>query len=345
MIQPQICNKRLAGGTICVFLLVTMWQAMGVLMGKLSSGQFFNSWVVHVFYILCIPLYYLVKYCYPDSSIARNHTSTFNTKQLFYVCLIVSIVQLFGMALWYLSLDMTLLSLNNALFQTCAVFVYLAEICFLSKKIEKSSAIAILLVMLGVSFILWTQLSNSDRCAILRVDCGKSDKTGDNDHGHVIKFIGYVWLFLGILLYVIYQIIFKLWSEMTSIANVELSGDDQASRDRAESLLQTESSNVRSHCNETDFIEDSEFDVDENKEKSCYMSTTLDTLIFVGWIGICNTFFLWPLLVLFHYTGAETFHMPIGKHLQSLLITAFLDTFYQIVLLLGVALTCTLYSL
>ncbi len=49
--------------------------------------------------------------------------------------------------------------------------------------------------------------------------------------------------------------------------------------------------------------------------------------VFFGFVGVFNLFFLWPSLIIFHYTGVEKFELPSGTFVISIILINCLITF------------------
>lgn len=74
----------------------------------------------------------------------------------------------------------------------------------------------------------------------------------------------------------------------------------------------------------------------------CKRTSILDSLLFVGMMGIGNILFLWPFVIILHYTGVETFELPNHEQLLALSLTAVLESLFSAFLLVGILLTSPL---
>ncbi|CAG86670.2 DEHA2D01606p [Debaryomyces hansenii CBS767] len=61
--------------------------------------------------------------------------------------------------------------------------------------------------------------------------------------------------------------------------------------------------------------------------KNSIRERNLDTHLFFGFVGVFNTFLLWPIIIILHFTDIERFELPSNNRTISLLLTNALITF------------------
>ena len=105
------------------FLLVgciAFWQAMGVVLqdfGPSYPQHYFTTWAVHNGFISSLLVWVALNVWYyqiPKNEIMDRLTD----KRLLKITAMFSVLSLTGTCLWYYSLEATVLSANNAIYQT-----------------------------------------------------------------------------------------------------------------------------------------------------------------------------------------------------------------------------------
>ena len=64
----------------------------------------------------------------------------------------------------------------------------------------------------------------------------------------------------------------------------------------------------------------------------------------LGYMGVHTLFFMWPLLVIFHFTGLETFEFPRLEIFENLLINVYLELIFNMGLYICIALSSPLFA-
>ena len=64
----------------------------------------------------------------------------------------------------------------------------------------------------------------------------------------------------------------------------------------------------------------------------------------LGYIGVHTLLWVWPLLVVLHFTGLERFELPDLPTFKSLLLNAFLDLIFNLSLFVCIALSSPLVA-
>ena len=67
-------------------------------------------------------------------------------------------------------------------------------------------------------------------------------------------------------------------------------------------------------------------------------------LRFLGYMGVHTLLWLWPLLIVFHFTGVEVFELPTLDNLGLMTLNAFLDIIFNAGLLVCIALSSPLFA-
>eukprot|EP00947_MAST-08B_sp_MAST-8B-sp1_P001567 g1567.t1 len=96
--------------------------------------------------------------------------------------------------LWFISLHMTLVSVNNTLFQTSAVFVYALSVPILGERIRASKVISVLVSVAGLVLVIF-------------YSADLNDNAGDDDQQQTAA--GYIFLCISIALFAAYEVAIK----------------------------------------------------------------------------------------------------------------------------------------
>ena len=64
----------------------------------------------------------------------------------------------------------------------------------------------------------------------------------------------------------------------------------------------------------------------------------------LGYMGVHTLFFMWPLLVILHFTGLETFEFPNLEIFENLLINVYLELVFNMGLYICIALSSPLFA-
>ena len=74
-------------------------------------------------------------------------------------------------------------------------------------------------------------------------------------------------------------------------------------------------------------------------------ASTLNGLRFLGYIGVHNLLWLWPPIIILHFTGVEPFEIPPSMELFGMLVlNSFLDIVFNGCLLVCIALSSPLFA-
>ena len=65
---------------------------------------------------------------------------------------------------------------------------------------------------------------------------------------------------------------------------------------------------------------------------------------FLGYMGVHTLLWLWPLLIVFHFTGVEVFELPSLDNVGLMTLNAFLDVIFNAGLLVCIALSSPLFA-
>ena len=119
----QLSLMEIVSKYLGYFLLVGtigFWQAMGIVLqdfGESYPQHYFTTWAVHNGFISSLLVWLALNFWYyeiPKAEIIDRLTD----KRLLKITAAFSVLSLTGTCLWYYSLEATVLSANNAIYQT-----------------------------------------------------------------------------------------------------------------------------------------------------------------------------------------------------------------------------------
>jgi len=80
-----------------------------------------------------------------------------------------------------------------------------------------------------------------------------------------------------------------------------------------------------------------------NDSHEASTDSTFDTMLFLGSAGVQTLFWYWPIILILHYSGYETFEMPSKDVWEVLSVNGALDCAFNILLLITIMLTNPLF--
>mmetsp|Transcript_11798 Transcript_11798/g.13598 ORF Transcript_11798/g.13598 Transcript_11798/m.13598 type:complete len:363 (-) Transcript_11798:162-1250(-) len=134
---------------------VSAWQAMGMLLTEVTEHYpkyYFVSWSAHSWYILAIPVWLFLNHRYRGKSLSDSFTEI-NRYDIQLYAAIASIISLLAAVLWYYSLPLTILSANNAVYQSSPFFVFILSVTFLGESVKVKKIIGLCFCFAGVLMI------------------------------------------------------------------------------------------------------------------------------------------------------------------------------------------------
>ena len=148
-----------------------------------------------------------------------NYLGYFNWCYFFGASIILAMLSFLSGWLWYISLPMTSVSGNSAIYQSMCTMVYVFSIVCLKERVTflKTSAVCISVVgVLLVSFFGSHNESSPEPDALpisLRMLMGASVDTiaSEEPHNSNPSFLGYLMCTVSMILYSLYEVLYKKW--------------------------------------------------------------------------------------------------------------------------------------
>ena len=147
-------KKRIIGGSLCVLVVVATWVGQAELLHVLGGDDGHNwhppyqlSYWLHAFWSIClIPalIWHRAK---------RGSLPGLPWKRLLIYAALNGPVMMLGAMAWYVSLDMTSVSVNTAVYNCTFLFVFAMSLIFLGERFTRYKVLGGLLCLAGLALI------------------------------------------------------------------------------------------------------------------------------------------------------------------------------------------------
>jgi len=186
------------------------------------KSYYFLSWFTYIWLSFSFPFYLLCNYPSKQLSIYFSNDKTlhflswkeyfesvkkqlrsnpnFGMKRYLFSAFIVTLLNFFSTYTWYISLDKIPVSINQTLYNSIVVFVFILSVIFLKEKLRLIKILALAFVIAGV--VLVGQSSHSE---------GQTFSEKD-------KVEGYILVLVGAFLWACYEVVYKkLFGDINSV--------------------------------------------------------------------------------------------------------------------------------
>ena len=340
------CSPLTLSITLIVGGIVTTWVLMAELIQGLQDGwqkPWFIMYVIHSAYSITLIPWYLFRHVrlqaaaashcktavptgdnqllldsrldggtniladttYDTAPTATASTSPLPFRQLVVTGILLSVLSTFVALTWYVSLNSTLVGLNNAIYQAscCVVFVFGYVAGLEEFSWTKAVSVAICIGGAAMAYLL-----------------------ADSSSGPVTQTVsGYVYVVISMTGYALYEVVYA-YATLRSYSGLhDVLGRHCCSR--AATLASCVQGGVGT----------------VGPARPAAISTAAavkaeTAALVLGIMGVSTFLCQWPLFFIFHATGFETFVTPGAEKVRLVALNAGLDTLYNGLLLLGIAL-------
>jgi drug/metabolite transporter (DMT)-like permease len=241
---------------------------------------------------------------------------------------------------WYLSLPLTSIPANNAIYQSSSAMVYLFSAVFLREEVSLQKSVAVLVSIGG----------------IVLVSFGGSSSDSTDSHPSAV---GYLLVVASVVGYALYEVLFARFGEPShacpgtqhkapTVALIEPllpSQDDQLPAGISLSLTHHRRPDSSKHV---DSVDEEEFCDEEDSARLAKtlgawarpptsLSSHLElSFMMLGLAGVMTALCVWPVLLILDASGVEPFLWPSPAKWRLLLINASLDTIFNLCMLAGI---------
>jgi len=143
-------------GSLCVLVVVVAWVAMAEGLQALQNGThqnynkpYFQTYVIHSSYVCCLSVWAIWYFC----CVVKNNPHKLKqqmTPKVILTALMFSVFQYASALFWYLSLPLTSVSANTAIYQSSCIFIYILSIFMLKEKVTLGKVLSVLVCVSGV---------------------------------------------------------------------------------------------------------------------------------------------------------------------------------------------------
>lgn len=306
------CSRSTLLGIFCLILCLITWETMGELLQDVNLNYpkpAMLTYIIHSWYSVLLIPWVIIR---------RNKLKETINKHRVMVKLSVGLFPLMWLAayLWYVSLKSTLVSANNAIYQSQCVFVYIVSLFVLGEAFDMKKVAVLALCVVGVVLIVFTASKPPPENVKNATMTTPSSSSPSNTGTHSVKIKqtlwGYIALILGVVAFAIYEVIFKKYEEK------------EEKRKKNEIIAAGKlSAGMVSENHQEDILEAS--------------------IIFLGFCGLVNVFIGWPFIFIFDATGLEPLILPSSELTSQIMLNGFIDTIFNFAFIWGVALTSPVF--
>ena len=333
---------------LCITL--ASWEVMGEVVNGGAVPNFLLAYIVHSSYVIVLPLY-LVCVGIDRRNSARHAAPHRPTKRFVVTTVLVTPLLVAGGYTWYVSLQHTLVSANNAVFQSNVAVAAAFEVAFCGHALSWRSAVAIATMLVGVGLVA--------------LDSHFSPAPPGND-GPTPTVWGYVICVLSVTCYAAYEVIFGALQRQSEAASSSLGvhadagnakcatggggGGGENDTDVVESDIETSfetsldgaedasAALVATHIEASgDTHHRGGGGKDSARASPSLLHTAMDSLLFLSVHGLASALSGWIPLLLLDWANVEVLAVPHRSALETIAITAIGDTCFNAALLFGVA--------
>eukprot|EP01067_Filipodium_phascolosomae_P001454 Filipodium_phascolosomae@DN1965_c0_g1_i1.p1 len=183
---------------LCIGLIIVTWLTMAELVQGIETqypNTYFLTYMAHSFYATCLIPWVFMKCSHGHG----KYTGYFDWCYYFGASIPTAIFAFVSGWFWYLSLPITSVSGNSAIYQSSSCMVFMFSICFLNEKVDPLKSTSVVLCIAGVCFVSFFPASSNR-------------SSGGEEGGSDPHFLGYVLCFLSMVLYALYEVLYKKWA-------------------------------------------------------------------------------------------------------------------------------------
>jgi drug/metabolite transporter (DMT)-like permease len=240
---------------------------------------------------------------------------------------------------YYRSLPLIDVSANVAIYNSSSAFVYLFTLVFRMDHISWLKIGALVVSIGGVCLVQF--LANPP--AVEHCDGPTAAPTPAPAVSHATE--GYILVVISTITYALYEVIYKRWLPPSVFraaaapppAAEPAAAAAAAARDDALPLDAAPSTTTAVVAAAGDA------DADSHEAQASIWSDVKYSFVTLGMIGVFHTVINWPGILILDATGVETFELPEPRAFASLMVTTVMDSMFNVLLLIGIAITSPLF--
>lgn len=320
--EIQVTNDVLGGKGAYDNAYALVWFA------HIASGVF--GFAVAIVLGLCLPP---PSDCQPSlkSMILRPTRDTLVNS--FYLSILVNVCSW----TWFLSIPLTEAMVNTVIYQSCCVWCFLISVVLLGEKVTLIKVVSTLATFAGVGII-----SNSP-CRI-EVAPGQTPSPSDPSTANGRLLWGDFLCLCSAVTYALYEVLLKMWGAGGHHHSIELR--DGLLHSAESEAGATAGAGIVNRLSESDNAPAADEGADLSAGGGAGMAdegdglrSSVESAVFVGWMGIWNVLVLWVPLAVCHYTGYQRFDLPAADEMPLILLDCALEGAYLVWVVLAIALS------
>jgi drug/metabolite transporter (DMT)-like permease len=349
-------KPRLLASVAVLLLIVVLWVAMAEVAQAMQSGcgqgdnkpyhkPYAVTFVIHVGYTLCLVV--AVAWTAVEHMLERRQRrgavsddvlspAAVNWKAWQWILLKCALLGLYTNLIgytYYRSLPLISVSANVAIYNSAGAFVYVFTLLL---RMERFNWLKVLALAISVGGVCLVQFLSTPLAAM---PCPGDDPTptpaavsGATE--------GYVLVVISTITYASYEVIYKRWlpPSVYRAASVPLGAAAAAAAAAGDGESDEQTSLLP--VNHTD---SSGKKAPEAAAGASMWSDVKFSFMTLGLIGLFHSLLNWPGLLILDATGVETFELPEARAGESLMVTMVMDSAFNVLLLIGIALTSPLF--
>lgn len=249
---------------------------------------------------------------------------------------------------WFLSIPMTEAMVNTVIYQSCCVWCFLISVVLLGEKVTLIKVVSTLATFAGVGII-------SNFPCTVEVAPGTTPSPADaGANGRMLW--GDLLCLFSAFTYALYEVLLKMWGAGGHGHSIELRECDSgraAEAAQEAGYLRTPEFPTTSSAGIVTRLADAHDAHDDHHRFQASTSaahgeegglrSSVESAVFVGWMGIWNLLILWAPLAICHYTGYQEFHLPNDVQAAPIALDCLLEGAYLVWLVLAIALSSPLF--
>ena len=254
----------------------------------------------------------------------------------FYLSILVNFVSW----TWFLSIPLTDAMVNTVIYQSACVWCFLISVVLLGEKVTLIKVVSTLATFAGVGII------SNFPCSVLSVP-GTKPSPSDPSSANRSLWGDFLCLSSAVI-YALYEVLLKVWGAGGHGHSTEFQ-DTATLSDASRDAASAPGCGIVSRIGDGHFAGTESGDAHEASVRSDSsgegveveggIRSSVESAVFVGWMGIWNLLVLWVPMAVCHYTGYQLFHLPRQEQVGIILLDCALEGAYLVWIVLAIALS------
>ena len=243
---------------------------------------------------------------------------------------------------WFLSIPLTEAMVNTVIYQSCCVWCFLISVVLLGEKVTLIKVVSTLATFAGVGII------SNFPCQI-EVQPGQTPSPVDPGTANGRMLWGDFLCLCSAITYALYEVLLKMWGAGGHDHSIELRDgplqptEPEPGRTAGAGIVRRLSDNDNDTALPAFDSTDSGLSAGQAaaaaESHGDGLRSSVESAVFVGWMGIWNVMVLWVPLAVCHVTGYQRFDLPSQEQMPFILLDCALEGAYLVWVVLAIALS------